>query len=543
MPARMRASTYSASGSRATTDSMPSAASRWDSSRPAGPAPMMATWVRMPPVNARRRRPAQARLSLSGSARPGCGRCPAPRPAARRPAAAGRACRSAHDDAERGDDPSPAPRDRHGDRARAQAHLLARSARSPSRAHPAQLLAQPAGLGDRVRRDPGQVGQHRGLHLVRRVREQHLADPGRVQRQPRADPADHRHRRVPGQPVDVERLACRRATARCTVASVAPYRSCRNGDATWRSPACTGASRPRSHSRRPTTYSPVGRPGQRAPPTQLADQPVRGRQRQAGPPASSVSVSARCVGVEGAEQGQQRATVTDAPGVPVLPAIARPSAERKPSLAPVGRAPSVDGRRQHRRVTGRRVDQRRRARTRPRSAPRSPSRRRTSGGGAEPQPLLDYPPYRSSVLRHPTKDPAAGRPRGRRAGGAGLRARRTSTPLEADLTIQHRGEPLGERMVVTGRVLDGDGRPVRHQLVEIWQANAGRPLHATSATSTRRRSTRTSPAPGRCLTDADGTYRFVTDQARALPVAQPPATPGGRRTSTSRCSAPTSPSG
>ncbi len=38
------------------------------------------------------------------------------------------------------------------------------------------------------------------------MREQHLADPGRVQRQPRADPADHRHRRDPGEPVDVEHL-------------------------------------------------------------------------------------------------------------------------------------------------------------------------------------------------------------------------------------------------------------------------------------------------------------------------------------------------
>jgi protocatechuate 3,4-dioxygenase beta subunit len=49
--------------------------------------------------------------------------------------------------------------------------------------------------------------------------------------------------------------------------------------------------------------------------------------------------------------------------------------------------------------------------------------------------------------------------------------------LESDLTIQANGEPIGERIVVSGRVLDGDGHPVRGQLVEIWQANAGRPLH------------------------------------------------------------------
>ena len=51
-------------------------------------------------------------------------------------------------------------------------------------------------------------------------------------------------------------------------------------------------------------------------------------------------------------------------------------------------------------------------------------------------------------------------------------------PVDNDLTRQHDGEPLGERIIVNGRVLDGDGRPVRNALVEIWQANAaGRYLH------------------------------------------------------------------
>ncbi len=51
-------------------------------------------------------------------------------------------------------------------------------------------------------------------------------------------------------------------------------------------------------------------------------------------------------------------------------------------------------------------------------------------------------------------------------------------PLEADLTIQDGGDPIGERIIVRGRVLDGQGRPVRRQLIEIWQANAaGRYIH------------------------------------------------------------------
>jgi len=87
---------------------------------------------------------------------------------------------------------------------------------------------------------------------------------------------------------------------------------------------------------------------------------------------------------------------------------------------------------------------------------------------------------------------------------------------DADLTRQHRGEPLGERIVVTGRVLDGAGRPVRGQLIELWQANAaGRYRHLLDAHA----------APldpnfngaGRCLTDADGEYRFVTIKPGAYP--------------------------
>ena len=43
---------------------------------------------------------------------------------------------------------------------------------------------------------------------------------------------------------------------------------------------------------------------------------------------------------------------------------------------------------------------------------------------------------------------------------------------ETDLTVGHAGEPLGERITVSGRVLDEDGRPVPHTLVEIWQCDA-----------------------------------------------------------------------
>ncbi len=88
--------------------------------------------------------------------------------------------------------------------------------------------------------------------------------------------------------------------------------------------------------------------------------------------------------------------------------------------------------------------------------------------------------------------------------------------IDADLTRQHAGAPLGERITVSGRVLGADGRPLRGQLVEIWQANAA---------GRYRDEVDTHDAPldpnfsggGRCLTDEDGRYRFVT----VLPGAYP----------------------
>ena len=133
----------------------------------------------------------------------------------------------------------------------------------------------------------------------------------------------------------------------------------------------------------------------------------------------------------------------------------------------------------------------------------------TAAAGSAGHPPRDYPPYRSSILRHPgnppviVKDPDAVELTGPVFGAADV------TALDADLTRQHRGEPLGERITVTGRVLDRQGRPVRGQLVEIWQANAaGRYVHLREQ----------HPAPldpnftgaGRALTDSDGVYRFTT---------------------------------
>jgi protocatechuate 3,4-dioxygenase beta subunit len=135
---------------------------------------------------------------------------------------------------------------------------------------------------------------------------------------------------------------------------------------------------------------------------------------------------------------------------------------------------------------------------------------------AEYEPPYLHPDYRSTVLRAPTHRPVKlpdrwfERVRGPAFGRISVRTE------DADLTRQHRGDPLGERIILSGRVTDSDGRPVRHTLVEIWQANAaGRYVDPVDD----------HPAPldpnftgaGRCLTDADGRYRFVTIKPGAYP--------------------------
>src|SRR5215472_10289015 len=85
-----------------------------------------------------------------------------------------------------------------------------------------------------------------------------------------------------------------------------------------------------------------------------------------------------------------------------------------------------------------------------------------------------------------------------------------------DLTRQHSGEPLGERIIVSGRVLDEDSRPVPGTLVEIWQANAaGRYLHKVDQHDAPLDPNFT--GCGHVLSDAEGRYRFVTIRPGAYP--------------------------
>ena len=126
--------------------------------------------------------------------------------------------------------------------------------------------------------------------------------------------------------------------------------------------------------------------------------------------------------------------------------------------------------------------------------------------GTQPNHL--HPPYVSSLKRAPTKPPVHLPHSLSEITGPSFDRSRID-PKACDLTRQHEGEPVGERIIVSGRVLDEDGRPVRRTLVEVWQANAaGRYLHGVDQHN----------APldpnfggaGHTLTDEEGRYRFVT---------------------------------
>jgi protocatechuate 3,4-dioxygenase, beta subunit len=130
-------------------------------------------------------------------------------------------------------------------------------------------------------------------------------------------------------------------------------------------------------------------------------------------------------------------------------------------------------------------------------------------------PPLDSPAYKSTALRAPQRPLIPLPQRLTEITGPLLGTERVSDG-DADLTAGHAGEPLGERIIVTGRVLDSNGRPVPDTLIEIWQANAsGRYAHAVDD----------HPAPldpnfsgaGRCVTDSLGRYRFVTIKPGAYP--------------------------
>lgn len=138
------------------------------------------------------------------------------------------------------------------------------------------------------------------------------------------------------------------------------------------------------------------------------------------------------------------------------------------------------------------------------------------------QPPYLHPDYKSTVLRAPTKPLVPLKHTLSELTGP-VYGHDLIRKYDHDLTINARqnGEPLGERIVVAGKVTDEQGRPIKNTLVELWQANAaGRYVHKVDQHD----------APldpnffggGRCLTDNQGNYKFYTIKPGAYPWGNHP---------------------
>jgi protocatechuate 3,4-dioxygenase beta subunit len=136
------------------------------------------------------------------------------------------------------------------------------------------------------------------------------------------------------------------------------------------------------------------------------------------------------------------------------------------------------------------------------------------------QPSYNYEPYHSTARRAPV-EPLIFLPHTVSERTGPLFGNTPIAETDRDLTRQHAGEPIGQRMIVEGRVVDEDGDPLPGTLIEVWQANAaGRYLHDLDD----------NPAPldpnftglGRILTDHDGRYRFLTVKPGAYPWGNHP---------------------
>jgi protocatechuate 3,4-dioxygenase, beta subunit len=137
----------------------------------------------------------------------------------------------------------------------------------------------------------------------------------------------------------------------------------------------------------------------------------------------------------------------------------------------------------------------------------TPPRYRRDPVGAHPP--LDFPAYKSTQLRHP-KQPLVYLPHTvTEITGPQLAQVVGLEKTDSDLTIQSRGEPIGERIIVSGHVYDTEGKPMRNTLVEVWQANAaGRYAHRWD-----RWAAPLDPnfkGAGRTETDENGRYEFTT---------------------------------
>jgi protocatechuate 3,4-dioxygenase beta subunit len=130
-------------------------------------------------------------------------------------------------------------------------------------------------------------------------------------------------------------------------------------------------------------------------------------------------------------------------------------------------------------------------------------------------PPNDSPEYHSTLLRCP-RQPLVAIPQTLSEITGPVAVHGRIGPVDHDLTRQHAGAPLGERIILEGRVLDEGGGPVTETLVELWQCNAaGRYAHRGDEHDAPLDPNFT--GAGRTLTDAEGRYRFITIKPGAYP--------------------------
>ena len=137
-------------------------------------------------------------------------------------------------------------------------------------------------------------------------------------------------------------------------------------------------------------------------------------------------------------------------------------------------------------------------------------------------PPYVHPDYKSTVLRGPTRPLIPMKQTLSELTGP-VYGQTSVGPLDHDMTKNARvnGEPLGERIIVAGRVLDENGKPLPNTLIKVWQANAaGRYIH--------RGDQHDAPldpnfrGSGRCVTDAQGRYKFYSIKPGAYPWGNHP---------------------